>query len=261
MITRMFTFALIQIALIASVLTGCVSVGTDVKDDQLSAFQVGVTTHADVVGALGQPQSEVVSSSGERSLIYLGSHMHVKPGSFIPIVGIFMAGGKAESTSITFRFDRNGKLAEATTSRTDIDTNSLQGRATITAVPTTMPVRPAPAPVSASPTVQTSIGPSPPAVAGASAPCHSLDVNLARLSATGMGIMDGVTGAMVTAVSPTGAGANSGIRKDDILIRVADSMINDPADVQQAICNAIPGTPIDVKLSRQAQPVWVSVRF
>src|SRR5437762_1671274 len=109
MITRMFTFALIQIVLIASELSGCVSVGTDVKDDQLSAFQVGVTTHADVIGAFGQPQSEVVSSSGERSLIYLGSHMHVKPGSFIPIVGIFMAGGKAESTSITFRFDRNGK--------------------------------------------------------------------------------------------------------------------------------------------------------
>jgi hypothetical protein len=256
MITRMFTFALI---LVASVLSGCLSVGADVKDDQLSSFQVGVTTHADVVGALGQPQSEVVSSSGERSLIYVGSHMHVKPGGFIPIVGIFMAGGKGETTSVTFRFDRNGKLAEATTSRTDLDTNSLQGRATITAVPTTMPVRPAPAPVNAA--VQTSTGPSPPAVAGASSPCRSLGVDLARLSATGMGIMDGATGAMVTAVSPTGAGASSGIHKDDILIRVADSMINDPADVQQAICNTLPGIPIDVKLSRATRPVWVSVQF
>jgi hypothetical protein len=100
----------------------------------------------------------------------------------------------------------------------------------------------------------------PPAAAGSSIRCPSLGADLTKLAVTSMGI-DGVTGAMISGVSPTGAAASAGIRKGDIVIRVGDSPINDPADVQDAICQIPAGTTIDVKLSRQAQPMWVSVRF
>jgi PDZ domain len=128
------------------------------------------------------------------------------------------------------------------------------------AAPTTIPVQAAAAPAVLSDAPSNS----PTNVSPARIPaggCPSLGADLTKLAVTGMGSMDGVTGAMISGVSPTGAAARGGIRKGDIVIRVGDAEINDPADVQDAICRSPAGTAIDVKLSRQAQPVWVSVRF
>lgn len=235
-------------------MSGCASVGTDVKDSQLSAFQIGVTTPSDVIRALGAPESEVVSSSGYRSMIYVASHFSTKAATFIPFVGIFAGGAKAQSSTVAIRFDRNGKLAEVTTSRTDVESGPLVTGNTVTmrAEPTTVPVQAAPASVQASIRAPTSATPG---------TCPSLGVDLTKLAATSMGVMDGVNGAMISGVSPTGAAASAGIRSGDIVIRVGDVSINDPADVQDAICRSPAGAAIDVKLSRQAQPMWVSIRF
>jgi membrane-associated protease RseP (regulator of RpoE activity) len=231
------------VCVIAILCCGCASIGTDVKDSQLSAFQIGVTTRSDVIRALGPPESEAVSSSGDRSMVYAETHFHTKAATFIPIVGIFAGGAKGQSSSVVLRFDRNGRLAEVTNSRTNIDTGPFPGTATIRAAPTTVPVQTAPAA----------------AVTAPSGACPSLGAELTKL--TGMSVMDDVKGAMISAVSPTGAAAGAGIRQGDIVVRVGDAPINDPADVQDAVCRVPAGEAIDLKLSRQAQPIWVSVRF
>jgi S1-C subfamily serine protease len=218
-----------------------------------------VTTHADVIRALGPPESEVVSSSGSRSMIYIFSHFSTKAASFIPVVGIFAGGAKAQTSAVTIRFDPNGKLAEVTASNTAIDSTGF-GNVTMQATPTTVPVQAASA---ATPSAVLADSNARPTVTPARVPsgvCPFLGADLAKLAVTSMGI-DGVTGAMISGVSPTGAAASAGIRKGDIVIRVGDSPINDPADVEDAICQIPVGTAIDVKLSRQAQPMWVSVRF
>jgi hypothetical protein len=230
---------------VIAILCGCASIGTDVKDSQLSAFQIGVTTRSDVIRTLGPPESEAVSSSGDRSMVYAETHFHTKAASFIPIVGLFAGGAKGQSSSVVLRFDRNGRLAEVTNSRTDVDTGPFPGTATVRAAPTTVPVQAAPAAA--------------PAVTAPSGACPSLGADLTKL--TGMSVMDDVHGAMISAVSPTGAAASAGIHSGDIVIRVGDVSINDPSDVQDAICKNPAGAVIDVKLSRQAQPIWVSVRF
>jgi len=253
---QLTVFALI----IVVTLSACASVGTDVNDSQLSAFQIGVTTHADVIRALGPPESEVISTSGSRSMIYVFSHFSTKAATFIPVVGLFAGGAKTQSKAVTIRFDPNGKLAEVTASNTAVDSTGF-GNVTMQATPTTVPVQAA-AP-GAPAAVLANTPSNAPTVAPARAPpgaCPSLGADLIKLAVTNMGI-DGVTGAMVSGVSPTGAAASAGIRKGDIVIRVGDMPINDPADVQDAICRSPAGSAIDVKLSREARPMWVSVRF
>lgn len=247
------------VALILVALSACASTGTQIKDSQLSAFQIGVTTHADVIRALGPPESEVVSSSGSRSMTYIFSHVSTEAASFIPLVGMFAGGAKAQTNAVTIRFDPNGKLAEVTASNTAIESTGF-GNVTMQAAPTTVPVQAAAVPPSA---VPTGVSSNAPIVASASVPsnaCPSLGADLAKLAITSMGI-DGVTGAMISEVSPTGAAARAGIRKGDIVLRVGNVPINEPADVQDAICRSPAHATIDVKLSRQALPIWVSVRF
>ena len=78
---------------------------------------------------------------------------------------------------------------------------------------------------------------------------------------TGVSIMDGVTGVMISRVLPNSPAAAAGIRKGDILIRVGDSPIDEPDDVLDAICRVPAGSIVEVKVSREALPKWLSVQF
>jgi hypothetical protein len=91
--------------------------------------------------------------------------------------------------------------------------------------------------------------------------CAVLGVDLTKLTVTALGGMDGVTGAMVTVVAPLSAAAGAGIQQWDILLRVGDTSVDDPGDVQRAVAQIAPGAIIPIKLSRQARPLWVSVQF
>jgi membrane-associated protease RseP (regulator of RpoE activity) len=252
---------------VIAILCGCASSGTQVKDSQLSAFQIGVTTPADVIRALGPPQSATISSSGYRFLIYTGSHVSTKAATFIPIVGIFAGGATAQASSVIISFGRDGKMREITTSHTNIETGL--GASTVRAAPsdfptlsppppTVPPQTPSP-PAAAAPTASVSIVPT--AMPASGARCGSIGVDLTKLTSTGIGGMDGANGAMVSSVLPHSAAADAGIRQGDIVVRVGGTPINDPTDVQNAVCRAPSGDAVDVKLSRQAQPIWVSVRF
>jgi hypothetical protein len=73
--------------------------------------------------------------------------------------------------------------------------------------------------------------------------------------------LEGVDGAMVTAVAPQSAGATAGIKVADILLRVNGKAVNGPDDVQAAIGAVDSGSIVEIRLMRKALPLWVSVQF
>lgn len=96
----------------ALMLCGCVSVGREVTQDQLSGFQRGVTTQDQVVAKLGQPTSTTVSASGERSVAYVYMHSQPRAATFIPIVGGLVGGADTRTSQVVFTFDPAGKLVD-----------------------------------------------------------------------------------------------------------------------------------------------------
>ena len=97
-------------------------------------------------------------------------------------------------------------------------------------------------------------------ISGSSIRFPALGVDMTRLTPSSVGIED-VTGVMIASVFPGSAAAEAGIRPGDIVVRVDETAINDPDDIQAAASRVPPGTTMQVKLSRRARPVWVSVRI
>lgn len=93
-------------------LGGCVSVGTQVKQEQLSGFTKGSTTYEDVVSRLGPPNTVNSKSDGTRMAIYTYVHSQSRPESFIPLVGAFVGGADSKMNMATFTFDQDSKLLE-----------------------------------------------------------------------------------------------------------------------------------------------------
>lgn len=91
---------------------GCVSVGTQVKPEQVSGFTKGITTFDDVVRRLGQPNTTGTKSNGTRTAVYTYVHSQARPESFIPVVGAFVGGADSTVNTATFTFDLGGKLLE-----------------------------------------------------------------------------------------------------------------------------------------------------
>jgi Zn-dependent protease with chaperone function len=87
-----------------------------------------------------------------------------------------------------------------------------------------------------------------------------LGVHMATMSSRAFGV-EGVDGAMVTAVAPESVAAAAGIKVGDILLRVNDTPINDPDDVRTAVATADRGSIVEIRLMRNARPVWVNARF
>ena len=93
-------------------LAGCATTGTRVDDAAVDKFTPGVTTEADVTKALGAPQYRSRNSDGTTMVMYNYAHTQVKGATFIPVVGLFAGGVKADMTNARFTFDANGKLTD-----------------------------------------------------------------------------------------------------------------------------------------------------
>ncbi len=104
-------------ALIIAVLTaGCASTGTKVETAQVNQFKRGLTTQADVIAALGEPNTRATLEDGSTQIGYVHAEVTTKPATFIPIVGMFAGGMDTQSTAVNFVFDANGKLKSTSSS-------------------------------------------------------------------------------------------------------------------------------------------------
>lgn len=101
------------------IITGCASVGREVKSDQLAGFAKGKTTINDVKASLGQPTMTTITSDGKRQINYTFAHSQARPESFIPIVGLFVGGADVRSSAVNFTFDKDGLLEDYTQSESN----------------------------------------------------------------------------------------------------------------------------------------------
>jgi outer membrane protein assembly factor BamE (lipoprotein component of BamABCDE complex) len=97
-------------------LAGCASSGTMVTEQQAGQFQDGVTTRAQVIAKLGQPNQATLSSDGTRIDIYVHVTASADGATFIPVVGLLAGGANSKTNTATFTFDKEGLLKTVATS-------------------------------------------------------------------------------------------------------------------------------------------------
>jgi len=102
----------IQVVALAATLSGCAASGVQVTEQQAQGFQVGRSTYAEVVAALGDPTTVNSSSKGDRTAVYSYSAISSRPQNFIPYIGPWVSGYDTKSSAVTFVFDSRGVLKE-----------------------------------------------------------------------------------------------------------------------------------------------------
>jgi outer membrane protein assembly factor BamE (lipoprotein component of BamABCDE complex) len=110
-------------------LSGCVSTGVRVSEDEARAFVVGQSTYAEVTAKLGQPTTSTLNSDGTRVAVYAYTAVQERPENFIPYIGGLVGGADTKSNDVTFTFDKNGILLSTTSSQSQagIGTNLSAG--------------------------------------------------------------------------------------------------------------------------------------
>jgi outer membrane protein assembly factor BamE (lipoprotein component of BamABCDE complex) len=106
------------------ILAGCVSSGTKVTQQQLTQFQVGKTTEAEVIAAFGAPTSSSVATDGSKTDVYQHISAHANAATYIPIVGIFAGGAKSTADTAVLNFDQQGILRSTSSSTAHSDVNT-----------------------------------------------------------------------------------------------------------------------------------------
>jgi hypothetical protein len=105
-------------------LAGCATIGRPFDESKISRFEIGRTTEADVVAALGQP-TVVTSGSGMHVMSYSYTHAQARPASFIPFIGPLVGGTDASSTAVAFLFTHEGVLQSSTRSGVNMRTGGI----------------------------------------------------------------------------------------------------------------------------------------
>ena len=117
----MVTVAFLGLAVLVA---GCASSGTMVTEQQAQAFQKGVSTRAQVIAQLGQPNSTTLAPDGTRIDVYVLIHAAANGASYIPVVGLMAGGATGEANSATFTYDQGGVLRSVSTSATNTQVNT-----------------------------------------------------------------------------------------------------------------------------------------
>lgn len=100
-------------------LASCVSAGTKIDTTKAAAFEKGKTTKAEVVAALGTPQTVGTQSDGKKILSYYYSSATPNAASFIPFVGLFAGKTKSELSIVTFVFSSDDKMESYTATQSN----------------------------------------------------------------------------------------------------------------------------------------------
>ncbi len=110
----------IILAICTIALVSCASVGTQVKNEDLTGFKKGETTKEQVITKLGKPDTFGIDSDGNEIVTYTYAYMRPKGATFIPIVGIFAGGTNTTSSITTFTF-KNNILEKYTSSNSELE--------------------------------------------------------------------------------------------------------------------------------------------
>lgn len=105
-------------------LAGCMSTGTQIKQEQLDGFTKGRTTYNEVVARLGQPNTVSTKSNGTRVALYTYVHSQARPESFIPFLGAVVGGADSKVNTAEFMFDQDNKLLEYSLSESNYGTGT-----------------------------------------------------------------------------------------------------------------------------------------
>lgn len=96
----------------AILLGGCMSVGVQISQEQLSGFSKGKTSYEEVVSKLGRPTTLSTNSNGSKIAVYSYIHSQARPESFIPYLGLVVGGADSTITTANFIFDSKNTLVE-----------------------------------------------------------------------------------------------------------------------------------------------------
>ena len=109
-------------------LSGCISSGTKVTDEQMAQFQKGVTKEDEVIARLGKPNSTARASDGTITDIYMYVHATPDAVDFVPVVGLLAGGATGTSNTVTFVFtpDRVLKDYSSAASTQQVKTGLIQ---------------------------------------------------------------------------------------------------------------------------------------
>ena len=105
---------------VASLLLGAWTSGTDVKPAQLADFKAGVTTTAEVTAKLGKPQKTGKAANGDATATYY--HMNGVPNAatYVPLVRLLANSSKVHWTMEVFEFDPTGHMVSEVSSEGDM---------------------------------------------------------------------------------------------------------------------------------------------
>lgn len=110
-------------------LVGCSSTGTEIKHEQLSTIQKGVTTCSQIESKFGKPTTITNNGDGSMQYFYMYTNTQIRATTLIPYVGMLAGGADTKSDTASFTFDKNGVLTDYTSSQSNIgvDTGLLGG--------------------------------------------------------------------------------------------------------------------------------------
>ncbi len=135
------------------------------SDDDIAMMKIGGTTYTEIVEKYGKPMQTEMSSDGSRVLVYSVSKTRLKVATFVPVVGLFAGGAKADVTTQRLQFGPDGKLTNVVSSATHVDCGVWGGCSGSGVAPMGGAMATAPAPAPAAPPAPAPAAPAAPAAA------------------------------------------------------------------------------------------------
>jgi outer membrane protein assembly factor BamE (lipoprotein component of BamABCDE complex) len=99
---------LLSLALMASLLASCATVGRKLDQASVDKIKKGETTREEVIRLIGSPDQVTRLGNGDTTLTYMYVRATPKPESFIPIVGVFAGGANVQNQMVMVTFGPDG---------------------------------------------------------------------------------------------------------------------------------------------------------
>jgi outer membrane protein assembly factor BamE (lipoprotein component of BamABCDE complex) len=89
---------------------GCATYGKPLGMDKISQIKEGITTKQEVIGLLGNPNTDTLNGDGKELLMYIYTNYKTRPSTYIPVVGLMTGGGNMKQQSVQILVDKSGKV-------------------------------------------------------------------------------------------------------------------------------------------------------